>query len=122
MLGVRYEDARERCLEVYREEKREVKRCIYQSKEEIQEQFGRKMNQDVNGNRKLFWKEVSKMNVGKVENSNRSKDRNGRLILEENEVQRIWNEYYEDLHNVDTQEQGTVHMYGFDGVQRGSYF
>ena len=122
MLGVRYEDARERCLEVYRGEKREVKRCIYQSKEEIQEQFGRKMNQDVNGNRKLFWKEVSKMNVGKVENSNRSKDRNGRLILEENEVQRIWNEYYEDLHNVDTQEQGTVHMYGFDGVQRGSYF
>ena len=44
------------------------------SKEEIQEHFGRKMNQDVNGNRKLFWKEVSKANGGKVENFNRIKD------------------------------------------------
>ena len=40
------------------------------------------MNQDVNGNRKLFWK-VSKVNGGKVENSNRIKDGNGRLVLEE---------------------------------------
>ena len=47
-------DARERCLEVYKEEEKNVKRCIYQSKKEVQEQFGRKMNQDVNGYRKLF--------------------------------------------------------------------
>ena len=59
-MGARDEDARERCLEFYKEEKRKVKRCIYQSKKEVQEQFRRKMNQDVNGNRKLFWKEVSK--------------------------------------------------------------
>ena len=58
------------CLKFYKEEKRKVKRCIYQSKEEVQEQFGRKMNQDVNGNRKLFWKEMSNANGGEVENSN----------------------------------------------------
>ena len=52
------------------------------------------MNQDVNGKRKLFWKEVSKVNRGKVENSNRIKDRNGKLVLEEAEVRRIWKEYY----------------------------
>ena len=57
VLGARDEDTRERCLEVYKEEKRKVNRCIYQSKE-VQEQFGRKMNQDENGNRKLFWKRV----------------------------------------------------------------
>ena len=39
------------------------------------------MNQDVNGNRKLFWKEVSKANGGKKENSNTIKDGNGRLVL-----------------------------------------
>ena len=83
VLGARGENARDRCLEVYKEEKRKIKRCIYQSKEEVQEQFGRMMNQDVNGNRKLFWKEVSKANRGKVENSNRIKAGNGRLILEE---------------------------------------
>ena len=32
-----------------------IKRCIYQSKKKVNKQFGRKMNQDVDGNRKLFW-------------------------------------------------------------------
>ena len=54
VLGARDEDARERCLEIYKEGKRKITRCIYQSKEEVQEQFERKMNQDVNGNRKLL--------------------------------------------------------------------
>ena len=105
VLGSRDKDAGERCLEVYKEEKRKVKRCIYQRKEEVQEQFGRKMNQDVNGNKKLFKKEVSKANGRKVENFNRIKDVNGSLVLEEAEVRRIWKEYYEDLYNIDTQEQ-----------------
>ena len=50
-------------MEAYKEENRKVKRCIYQSKEGVNERFGRKINQ----NRKLFWKMVSKVNVGKVE-------------------------------------------------------
>ena len=53
------EEIKERYMEAYREEKRKVKRCIIQSKKKINEQFGRKMNEDVNRNRKLFWKEVS---------------------------------------------------------------
>ena len=77
VLGARDEDARERCLKVYKEEKRKVKSYICRSKEEVQEQFGGKMNQDMNGNRKLFWKEVNKANGGKVENSNKTKDGNG---------------------------------------------
>ena len=40
------------------------------------------MNQDVNGNRKLFWKEVSKINEVKVENCSRVKDRNERFRCE----------------------------------------
>ena len=43
----------------------------------------------MNRNRKLFWKEVRKANRGKVENSNKIKDGNGRLVLEEAELQRI---------------------------------
>ena len=45
---------KERFIEAYREEKRKVKRCIIQSKKKVNEQFGRKMNEDVNGNRKFF--------------------------------------------------------------------
>ena len=49
---------RDRCMEVYKEEERKVKRCIYRSNKEVNEQFGRKLNHDVDG--KLFGKEVSK--------------------------------------------------------------
>ena len=53
-------------MKAYREENRKVKSCIYQSKEKVNEQFGRKMNEGVNGNRKLFWKEMSNVKGGKV--------------------------------------------------------
>ena len=72
------------------------------------------MNQDMNGYRKLFWKEVSKANGGKVENSKRIKDGNRRVALEEVEVRRIW-KYYKDLYNV-------VLFWGSDGVWRGNFF
>ena len=44
---------------------------------------------DVNGNRKLFWKEVSNAKGGKVESCSRIKDGNGSLAQGEGEVQRI---------------------------------
>ena len=59
MLAASDEKKKERCMEVYRGEKRKIKRCIIQSKKKVNEQLGRKMNEDVNGNRKLVWKEVS---------------------------------------------------------------
>ena len=40
------------------------------------------MNEDVNGNRKLFWKRLSNAKGGKVENCSRIKDGNGRLAQE----------------------------------------
>ena len=49
---------------------------------------------------------------------NQDMNGNGRLLLEEAEVKRVWKECYEDLYNIDTQEQVAVHMYGFGGVQR----
>ena len=39
VLAASDEKAKERCMEAYREEKRKAKRCIYQSKEEVNEQF-----------------------------------------------------------------------------------
>ena len=79
MLGAKDEDAKESCLEVCKEKKRKAKRCIYQSKQNVNEQFGKKMNQDVNGNRKSFWKELSKANGEELENFNRIKHGNGGL-------------------------------------------
>ena len=60
-------EIKERCMEAYREKKGKVKRCIIQSKKNVNELFGRKMNEGVNGNRKLFWKEVRHATGGKRE-------------------------------------------------------
>ena len=80
------------------------------------------MNENVNGNKKLFWKEVSNVERGKVGSCNRIKDGNERLAQEEDEVRRIWKEYFENLYNIDTQEQVVVYMCEFDGIRRGNYF
>ena len=60
MLAASDDEAKERCMEAYTEEKRKVKRGINQSKKKVNKQFGRKINEDVNGNMKLFWKEIIK--------------------------------------------------------------
>ena len=46
---------------------------------------------------------------------------NGRLAQGEDEVRKIWKEYFEYLYIIDTQEQAAVHICGFDGVQIGNY-
>ena len=86
------------------------------------EQFGREINENVNGNRKLFWKEVSNVKREMVESCSRIKDKNGRLAQRQDEVQRIWKKHFGDLYNIDTQEQEVVHMCGFDGIRRRTYW
>ena len=83
----------------------------------VNEQFGRKMNEDMNGNKKLFWKEVSNVKGGKVGSCNRIKDRNGRLAQRKDEVRRNGKGYFEDLYNIDTEEHSTcVALIGFREV------
>ena len=65
----------------------------------------------------LFWKVVSNVrrrNGGELQQNKKWKW--------EDEVRRIWKKYLEVLYNIDTQEQVSVHICGFDGIQRGSYF
>ena len=50
-----------------------------EQKKKINEQFGRKMNGDKNGNMKLFWKEMSNAKGGKLESCHNIKDENGIL-------------------------------------------
>ena len=56
-----------------------------------------------------------------MESCSRIKYRNVRLSYGENEVRKIWKEYFEDLYNLDTQEDVAVHMCGFDWIRRGNY-
>ena len=107
VLRARYEVAKERYIKAYKEEKRKVKRCIYQIKKEVNEQLRRKMNQNLSGDSKLFWNEVSK-----AEFCNRIKNRNGRgfgMI--------IWRIFIIVIPRSRLQS-----MCSFVGVQRDNYF
>ena len=57
-----------------------------------------------------------------MESCSRIKGGNGRLVQRENEVRRIWKKYFEDLYNIDIQEEVAVHMCGFHGIRWGNYF
>ena len=45
------------------------------------------------------------------------KKRNERL-----RVRNTWKEYFEDLYNVETEEEVTINRWSFDGARRGNYF
>ena len=50
-----------------------------------------------------------------MESCSRIKDGNGRLALGEIKVQTIWKTYFEDLYNLDTQEQvASLALMGFE--------
>ena len=57
-----------------------------------------------------------------MESCSRIKEGNVRWVQGEDEVRKIWKEYFEDLYDIDTQEQVVVHMHDFDGIRRGNYF
>ena len=73
----------------FREKKREELRGVYISeKKELNEQFGRMMNQDVSGNRKFFNEEEDNVNNGKVQNCNRIKNITRSLMMGEDDVRK----------------------------------
>ena len=73
-----------------RKKKRKVKWCI-------NEEFGRKIDQYIHRNGKMFWKELSKVNGRKARNCSRIENVNWRLSLGKDEVRRIWNNYLKNL-------------------------
>ena len=52
----------------------------------------------------------------------RIKDRTARLTVGEDDILMPWEDYVENLHNIDTEKQVEVSTCGFDGVRRGKYF
>ena len=57
---------------------------------------------------------MSNAKGGKVDSCSRIKGGNGRTAQGEDEARKIWNEYVEDLYNIDTQEEVALHMCGFE--------
>ena len=56
----------------------------------MNEQFGRKVNGDVQGNRKLFWKEVRKLKKESKGNVQKILNGDGAFVNDEMEVKKVW--------------------------------
>ena len=52
------------------------------------------MNQDVGGNRKLFWKGMSKVNGGQLKICSIIRYLIGKLSVGEDDVRKIWKEHF----------------------------
>src|SRR5678816_1679135 len=122
VLKANDEVSKERCLEFYKEEKRNTKRCIRRRKQEVNEQFGRRMNEDIQGNRKLFWKEARKVKNENKGNLLRIMNRDGAFVTDEMDVRGVWKEHFENLHNINSNDEVIVNVCGFDGARRNRYF
>ena len=79
------------------------------------------MNGDVQGNRKLFWKEARKVKKESKEHFQKIMDANGVFVSDETEVRKIWSEYFENLLNVGSNEVVVVNANGLEGVRRNGY-
>ena len=101
MVEARKSNEKEICLEIYKDEMRAVKRCKYHSKKKTNEEFVRKMNQNANGNRKIFLKEEGKANGRKLENFSRIKKKKQNWESGSGSGE-TWEEYFEDLYNITT--------------------
>jgi len=115
------QEIREQRMEEYKRVKKEVKMIVRKSKKEANENMGKRMTNDMNGNIKLFWKEVKKARGCVANGSEKVKDASGRMLLRDNDVKERWKEYFEELLNVEMQDQIVVNEYGLQDLNRSEY-
>ena len=65
---------------------------------------------------------MGKVIGGNVESCSRTNKGNGRYSLGVDEIRRTCREHFENMYNIDTQEQLVVHLCDFGGVRKGNYF
>ncbi len=74
----------------YKEWKRKVRELIKESMRRVDEEFGRKLSQNLCDNKKLFWKEVKKARGGERDGGVRMRGEDGEYVGDESELKRLW--------------------------------
>ena len=75
-------------MEIYKEEKQTIKSCEFLSEVEVNEQFGRNMNQDTSEKRRCSGRKWVRWDGGEMRSSDGIKDRTGRLEVGENTIRK----------------------------------
>lgn len=96
--------------EVYKEVRNRVKTVVRRVKRAADERWGRRVTENFERNKKMFWKEVKRARKGQSEREERVKGVDGRMIVEAEEVRKRWAEYFESLLNVEDEREADIRM------------
>ena len=94
--------------ECYKGRRKMVKRVVKNAKKVTNEKWERKLTENFEENKKMFWKEVKKLRKSELESEERVKDRNGRVLVESRDVSKRWAEYFGELLNVVDEREAVV--------------
>ena len=94
--------------ERYKEKRNLAKRVIRNAKVKSDERWGKKMTDNFQENKKMFWKEVKRVRKGTSNREERVKDEDGSLLVERKAVERRWVEYFERLSNVQDNREAVI--------------
>ena len=114
------EEVKERRKREYKACKKEVRRLVKESKERVDEEFGRKLSEKYNENKKLFWKEVKKEREEGKSGRVRMKNEDGVTASGSEAVKGVWKRYFERLMNEKTKGQAVVTSMGM-GAGKGPW-
>ena len=65
---------------------------------------------NLQGNRKLFWKEARKIKNENKGNLFRIMNSDGAFVTDEMDVKGVWREHFENLHNIGSNEEVIVNV------------
>ena len=88
--------------EEYKNNRRKVKELVREEKRKTWEDFGNKLEKDSKGNQKLFYKIVKNLRKPKQITMQQIKNKNGKILNEENTIMNRWKEYFETLLSITT--------------------
>lgn len=88
--------------QLYKEQRKTVKKLVKEAKEKSWEDFGTKLEKDSQGNQKLFYKVLKNLRSNKNPRTITIKNADGELLREEREIMGRWKEYFENLLNTET--------------------
>ena len=93
--------------ECYRVKRSLVKRVVRNAKQAANDKWRRKLTENFEKN-KMFWKEVKRVRKNEAGREERVKDRNGKLLVECQDVRKRWAEYFCELLNVEDGREAKI--------------
>ena len=91
--------------EIYKEACREAETVKRSAKRKVWEELGGKLEADYGGGRKLLYSIAKKYRKGGKEETRTIKDDKGELLIDKEDIDERWRQYFEDLLNVAGQDE-----------------